>query len=155
MRIRIIDAFTDRPFAGNPAAVCLLDSDAWPDEAWLRRVAIEMNLSETAFAHPLPGGAEADWALRWLTPTVETKLCGHATLATTHALRSDGRLDGAVRYSTLSGVLRATTARSPSTSPPRRSPKRQSRTAWPRHSAPSRKRHSAPGHWATCWPCCR
>jgi len=108
MRIRIIDAFTDRPFAGNPAAVCLLDTDGWPDEAWMRRVAIEMNLSETAFAHPLPAGAEADWALRWLTPTVETKLCGHATLATTHALLSDGRLDGAVRYSTLSGVLIAT-----------------------------------------------
>ena len=108
MRIRIIDAFTDRPFAGNPAAVCLLDSDTWPDEAWMRRVAAEMNLSETAFAHPLPAGAEADWALRWLTPTVETKLCGHATLATTHALLSDGRLDGAVRYSTLSGVLIAT-----------------------------------------------
>ena len=108
MRIRIIDAFTDRPFAGNPAAVCLLDTDDWPDEAWLRRFAMEMNLSETAFAHPLPAGAEADWALRWFTPAVETKLCGHATLATTHALRSDGRLDGAVRYSTLSGVLIAT-----------------------------------------------
>jgi len=105
MRIRIIDAFTDRPFAGNPAAVCLLDGDAWPDEGWMRRVAAEMNLSETAFAHPLPDG---DWALRWFTPTVETRLCGHATLATTHALRSDGRVTGPVRYSTLSGVLIAT-----------------------------------------------
>ena len=53
MRIRIIDAFTDRPFSGNPAAVCLLDADAWPDEAWMQQVAAEMNLSDTAFAHPL------------------------------------------------------------------------------------------------------
>src|SRR5882757_358880 len=107
MRIRIIDAFTDRPFAGNPAAVCLLDGDGWPDEAWMRHVAAEMNLAETAFAHRLPPGGEADWALRWLTPTVETDLCGHATLATTHALHSDGRISGPVRYSTRSGVLTA------------------------------------------------
>ena len=54
MRIRIIDAFTDRPFAGNPAAVCLLeDADTWPDETWMQQVAAEMHLSETAFAHPL------------------------------------------------------------------------------------------------------
>src|SRR5882762_9096665 len=96
MRIRIIDAFTDRPFAGNPAAVCLLDSDTWPDEAWMRRVAIEMNLSETAFAHPLPGGAEAEGALSWFTPPDETTLCGHATLATTPGMRSEVGLDGAV-----------------------------------------------------------
>jgi PhzF family phenazine biosynthesis protein len=105
MRIRIIDAFTDRPFAGNPAAVCLLDGDAWPDEGWMRRVAAEMNLSETAFAHPLPAGAGADWALRWFTPTVETNLCGHATLATAHALHGDGATDGTVRFSSRSGVL--------------------------------------------------
>jgi PhzF family phenazine biosynthesis protein len=106
VRIRIIDAFTERPFAGNPAAVCLLDGSAWPDEAWMRHVAAEMNLSETAFAHPLPSGR--DWALRWFTPTVETNLCGHATLATTHALHGDGRADGPVRYSTRSGILIAT-----------------------------------------------
>jgi PhzF family phenazine biosynthesis protein len=105
MRIRIIDAFTDRPFAGNPAAVCLLDTDAWPDETWMRRVAGEMNLSETAFAHPLYGDPDADWALRWFTPAVETDLCGHATLATTHALHSDGTTSGTVRFSTRSGVL--------------------------------------------------
>jgi PhzF family phenazine biosynthesis protein len=105
MRIRIIDAFTDRPFAGNPAAVCLLDGDAWPDEGWMRRVAAEMNLSETAFAHPLPAGAGADWALRWFTPTVETNLCGHATLATAHALHGDGATDGTVRFGSRSGVL--------------------------------------------------
>ncbi|HKR52570.1 MAG TPA: PhzF family phenazine biosynthesis protein [Pseudonocardiaceae bacterium] len=105
MRIRIIDAFTDRPFAGNPAAVCLLDADAWPDEGWMRQVAAEMNLAETAFAHPLLEGVDADWALRWFTPTVEVDLCGHATLATAHALRSDCRTTGTVRFSSRSGVL--------------------------------------------------
>src|SRR5882757_7756050 len=103
MRIRIIDAFTDRPFAGNPAAVCLLDTHDWPDEAWMRRVAAEMNLSETAFAHPLPAGAEADWALRWFTPVAEENLCGHATLATAHALRSDERIGASVRFGSRSG----------------------------------------------------
>ena len=90
MRIRIIDAFTDRPFGGNPAAVCLLDdADTWPDEAWMQQVAAEMHLSETAFAHPLSDGGEADWALRWFTPEVETNLCGHATLATAYAMYYD------------------------------------------------------------------
>ncbi|MGH3866759.1 MAG: PhzF family phenazine biosynthesis protein [Pseudonocardiaceae bacterium] len=105
MRIRIIDAFTDRPFAGNPAAVCLLDADVWPDEGWMRHVAAEMNLSETAFAYPLPEPADADWALRWFTPTVEVNLCGHATLATAHALHSDRGTPGTVRFSSRSGVL--------------------------------------------------
>jgi PhzF family phenazine biosynthesis protein len=109
MRIRIIDAFTDRPFAGNPAAVCLLDSDSWPDEGWMRQVAAEMNLSETAFAHRLPETADADWALRWFTPTVEVDLCGHATLATAHALCSDDATAGTVRFSSRSGVLITTT----------------------------------------------
>jgi PhzF family phenazine biosynthesis protein len=121
MRIRVIDAFTDRPFAGNPAAVCLLDGDGWPDEGWMRQVAAEMNLSETAFAHRLPAGAEgsdspgvtpsppADWALRWFTPTVEVDLCGHATLATAHALCEDSGEPGTVRFSSRSGVLVATT----------------------------------------------
>ncbi|MFD4953609.1 PhzF family phenazine biosynthesis protein [Streptomyces sp. NPDC058451] len=70
MRIHVVDAFTDRPFAGNPAAVCLLAAGEWPDEAWMRRVAAEMNHSETAFALPLPTPAEADWAIRWFTPLV-------------------------------------------------------------------------------------
>ncbi|MDT7711032.1 MAG: hypothetical protein QOG20_6639 [Pseudonocardiales bacterium] len=108
MRIRIIDAFTDRPFAGNPAGVCLLDE--WPSAAWMQDVAAEMNLAETAFAHPLPAGDDADWALRWFTPAVEVDLCGHATLATTHALHADGLLDGPVRFATRSGVLRADVA---------------------------------------------
>lgn len=65
MRLRIIDAFTDRPFSGNPAGVMLLD--AFPDDQRLQRIAAEVNLSETAFAHPLEPGGEADWALRWFT----------------------------------------------------------------------------------------
>lgn len=107
MRIRIVDAFTDRPFAGNPAGVVLL-ADGFPDDEWLQRVAAEVNLSETAFAHPLPDGADADWALRWCTPTAEVNMCGHATLATAHVLRSTGALAGPVRFRTRSGVLTAT-----------------------------------------------
>ncbi len=109
MRLRVIDAFTERPFAGNPAAVCLLDGPEWPDAAWMQQVAAEMNLAETAFARPADG-AEADWGLRWFTPAVEVRLCGHATLATAHALRADGLLSGRVRFATLSGVLTAEAA---------------------------------------------
>lgn len=104
MRIRVIDAFTDRAFAGNPSAVCLLDTPEWPDEQWMRQVAMEMKHSETAFAYPLPDGAEADWALRWFTPADEVDLCGHATLATAHALRAD-RGAGTIRFTSRSGVL--------------------------------------------------
>ncbi|MER7625602.1 PhzF family phenazine biosynthesis protein [Streptomyces sp. NPDC126503] len=106
MRIRIVDAFTDQPFSGNPAGVLLLES--FPEDDWLRAVAAEVNLSETAFAHPLPAGGEADWALRWFTPTTEVAMCGHATLATAHVLRATGRTDGPVRFATRSGVLGAT-----------------------------------------------
>lgn len=96
-----VDAFTNRPFGGNPAAVCVLP--AGRDEAWMANVALEMNLSETAFLHP-----EADgYRLRWFTPAVEVDLCGHATLATAHALWSEGHLSPAVpvRFYTKSGVL--------------------------------------------------
>ena len=99
-----IDAFADRPFAGNPAAVCFLDGPA--EAAWMQRVAQEMNLSETAFVHQ-----EADgYRLRWFTPVAEVQLCGHATLATAHALWETDRLPrGAVaRFHTLSGLLTAT-----------------------------------------------
>lgn len=109
VRIRIIDAFTDRPFAGNPAAVCLLDAVSWPDERWMQQVATELQLSETAFAHPLPETSGADWALRWFTPTVETNLCGHATLATAHAMYEDRGIAGTVRFSSRSGILIAYT----------------------------------------------
>jgi PhzF family phenazine biosynthesis protein len=106
MRIRIIDAFTESPFAGNPAGVVVLDGDAFPDEGWMQRVATEVNHSETAFLHPLPPGGAADYALRWFTPAVEVALCGHATLATAHVLNRPG----AVRFDTKSGVLIATAA---------------------------------------------
>ncbi|MEU6084942.1 PhzF family phenazine biosynthesis protein [Streptomyces sp. NPDC047108] len=108
MRIRIVDAFTDRPFAGNPAGVLLLDRDGFPDDVWLQRVAAEVNLSETAFAHPLPQGGDADWALRWLTPVSEVNLCGHATLATAHVLHTTGTASGTLRFATRSGLLTAT-----------------------------------------------
>ena len=106
MRIRIVDAFTDRPFAGNPAGVVLLD--AFPDDNWLQNVALEVNHAETAFAHRLPEGGEADWALRWFTPATEVAMCGHATLATAHILHSTGVHEGPVRFATRSGVLIAT-----------------------------------------------
>lgn len=103
MRIRIVDAFTDRPFAGNPAGVMLLD--AFPDDDRLQQVAMEVNHAETAFAHRLPEGGEADWALRWFTPATEVAMCGHATLATAHVLQSTGAHEGPVRFATRSGVL--------------------------------------------------
>ena len=81
-----VDAFTAQPFAGNPAAVCLLDQEA--DAGWMQRVAAEMNLSETAFLRP-EGSGEAGGAafgLRWFTPEAEVALCGHATLASAHVL---------------------------------------------------------------------
>jgi PhzF family phenazine biosynthesis protein len=98
-----VDAFTDRPFAGNPAAVCLLEE---PREAgWMQDVAREMNLSETAFLEPAGDG----FNLRWFTPAVEVSLCGHATLASAHVLWETGLLDPAAtaRFQTLSGLLTA------------------------------------------------
>ncbi|MFF4395403.1 PhzF family phenazine biosynthesis protein [Streptomyces sp. NPDC001480] len=106
MRIRIVDAFTDRPFAGNPAGVLLLD--AFPDDDRLQKVAMEVNHAETAFAHRLPEGGDADWALRWFTPVTEVAMCGHATLATAHVLHTTGAHAGPVRFATRSGVLIAT-----------------------------------------------
>ena len=101
IRILQIDAFTDRPFAGNPAAVCLLDEER--DASWMQAVAAEMNLSETAFVRPLGDGFE----LRWFTPAIEVDLCGHATLASAHALWCEGVLagDSLIRFHTRSGVL--------------------------------------------------
>ncbi|MBF2036281.1 MAG: PhzF family phenazine biosynthesis protein [Leptolyngbyaceae cyanobacterium T60_A2020_046] len=101
-----VDAFSDRPFAGNPAAVCVLPQAA--DPAWMQAVAAEMNLSETAFLHPI----EAGYHLRWFTPTAEVPLCGHATLASAHVLWSEGHLppDQTAQFHTLSGVLTATLA---------------------------------------------
>lgn len=108
MKIRIVDAFTGRPFAGNPAGVVILDSGTFPEADRLQIIASEVNLSETAFAHPLPPGGDADWALRWFTPTTEVDMCGHATLATAHVLHTTGAASGTVRFATRSGVLRST-----------------------------------------------
>lgn len=109
MRLRIVDAFTARPFAGNPAGVVVFDRD-FPDTAWLQQVAAEVNLAETAFLHPLADDPAADWALRWFTPTVEVDLCGHATLASAHVLYGDGRVERAngIRFRTRSGILGVT-----------------------------------------------
>ncbi|HEV3163174.1 MAG TPA: PhzF family phenazine biosynthesis protein [Isosphaeraceae bacterium] len=98
-----VDAFTDRPFAGNPAAVCVLAGPV--DERWMQLVAREMNLSETAFLHPEGDG----FRLRWFTPTIEVDLCGHATLASAHVLWEEGILaTGAqARFQTRSGLLTA------------------------------------------------
>lgn len=85
MPFTIVDAFADQPFTGNPAAVMLLD--AWPDDALLQSIALEHNLSETAFVVPASG--EADYELRWFTPTVEIAMCGHATLASGHVLMGE------------------------------------------------------------------
>lgn len=103
MRMFQVDAFTDRPFRGNPACVCLLDAGR-PD-AWMQSVAAEMNLSETAFVSRQEDG----FGLRWFTPRVEVSLCGHATLASAHILWEVGWLQpwAEARFHTLSGLLTA------------------------------------------------
>ena len=99
----VVDAFTTRAFAGNPAAVCVLGEPA--ADTWMQRVAGEMNLAETAFLYPEQDG----YRLRWFTPTVEVDLCGHATLASAHVLWSEGHWPpGTVaRFYTRSGCLSA------------------------------------------------
>jgi PhzF family phenazine biosynthesis protein len=98
-----VDAFTDRPFAGNSAAVCLLSESM--DDQWMQAVAMEMNLSETAFLL-----READgYRLRWFTPKIEVALCGHATLASAHVLWTEGHVrGGSIGFYTKSGLLTAT-----------------------------------------------
>jgi predicted PhzF superfamily epimerase YddE/YHI9 len=97
-----VDAFADKPFAGNPAAVCILP--AWKDDHWLQGVAGEMNLSETAFLVRRPNHFD----LRWFTPGVEVDLCGHATLASAHVLWQQGHATTEeVHFSTRSGILAA------------------------------------------------
>lgn len=98
-----VDAFTDRPFAGNPAAVCPLDMPR--SDAWMQNVAAEMNLAETAFLLPQEDG----WNLRWFTPLLEVDLCGHATLAAAHILWETGRLapEAQAKFYTRSGLLTA------------------------------------------------
>lgn len=96
-----VDAFTNQPFAGNPAAVCVLPAPQ--EDSWMQNVAQEMNLSETAFLIRQDNG----FNLRWFTPAVEVPLCGHATLASAHVLWSEGHLssDEAAHFHTKSGLL--------------------------------------------------
>ena len=102
-RYFVVDAFTNRPFQGNPAAVVPLDH--WKEDSWLQSVSMEMNLSETAFLVPNSQGFD----LRWFTPTTEVDLCGHATIASSVVLVHLGKLaDGSeVAFSTRSGILGA------------------------------------------------
>ncbi|MFI0484499.1 PhzF family phenazine biosynthesis protein [Actinomadura sp. 9N215] len=120
MRMLVVDAFTDRPFAGNPAGVCLPPGAADPE--WMRRVAAEMKHSETAFVRSVedaaggsggssPRDGAADFELRWFTPVMEVALCGHATMAAAHALYETGVVASGrpIRFRTLkSGVLTVT-----------------------------------------------
>lgn len=103
MKLYQVDAFTDRPFGGNPAAVCLMETTR--EDSWMLKVAQEMNLSETAFCLPLHEG----YNLRWFTPATEVDLCGHATLATAHILWETGLLETgqSARFKTKSGLLTA------------------------------------------------
>jgi len=101
--IHIIDAFAQRPFSGNPAAVCVLEKEA--GDEWMQAVAAEMNLSETAF---LLGRGSGEWSLRWFTPKIEVDLCGHATLAAAHMLWQEMQQPHEVlRFHTRSGLLAA------------------------------------------------
>ena len=101
--LHLIDAFSAEPFAGNPAAVCLLDA-ARP-ESWMQAVAAELNQAETAFLERREDG----FGLRWFTPAAEVDLCGHATLASAHYLWEEGQLGPgeAARFHTRSGLLTA------------------------------------------------
>lgn len=103
LKIFQVDAFTDKPFSGNPAAVCIMPGPR--DERWMKSVASEMNLSETAFLYRQDDG----FNLRWFTPTIEVDLCGHATLASAHILWEEGILgrDEQVCFHTRSGRLNA------------------------------------------------
>jgi predicted PhzF superfamily epimerase YddE/YHI9 len=101
LRFYVVDAFTDRPFRGNPAGVCLLPAPA--DERWMQAVAREMNLPETAFLRPQGD----DYGLRWFSPATEVELCGHATLASAHVLWEEGLYppSKAIGFNTRSGAL--------------------------------------------------
>jgi PhzF family phenazine biosynthesis protein len=103
LTIRQVDAFTRKPFAGNPAAVCVVET--FPEAAFMQSVANEMNLSETAFVRRREDG---EWDLRWFTPKAEVDLCGHATLATAHTLFEQGLVarDATAVFHTRSGPLR-------------------------------------------------
>ena len=111
MKLYQVDAFADRPFVGNPAAVCLLDSK--PRDDWMQSVAMEMNLSETAFV--LDTDDANVFGLRWFTPSTEVDLCGHATLAAAHVLWESGTVEAGdqIRFDTRSGRLGCQRAQEP------------------------------------------
>jgi PhzF family phenazine biosynthesis protein len=96
-----VDAFTTEPFKGNPAGVCILDHE--PSAAWMQNIAMEMNLSETAFVFPGNGCPE----IRFYTPEAEIKLCGHATLSSSHILYETGKINSSeeIRFSSKAGLL--------------------------------------------------
>jgi PhzF family phenazine biosynthesis protein len=101
-RVLVVDAFASAPFTGNPAAVCLPQGDAPPSDAAMQALAGQMNLAETAYPHPVGDG----WRLRWFTPVREVPLCGHATLASAHALWETGLAPNApIVFHTLGGRL--------------------------------------------------
>ena len=100
MKQYIVDAFTSKPFSGNPAAVCVMNS--WPSEESMMKLAMENNLSETAFIVK----EEAGYRLRWFTPGTEVELCGHATLASSYVILNYYEKDSTeVKFNTLSGEL--------------------------------------------------
>src|SRR4051812_43822758 len=105
-KIYTVDAFSERPFRGNPAAVCTTPADEAADDAWMQALAAEMKLSDTAFVRRR---ADGGFDLRWFTPAVEVELCGHATLAAAHVLWESGLLAGnkEAAFHTRSGVLKA------------------------------------------------
>jgi len=103
MKQYIVDAFTPEPFAGNPAAVCIMER--WPSEAWMMKLAMENNLSETAFIVK----EESGYRLRWFTPGTEVELCGHATLASSYVILNHYEpQNDQVIFNTLSGQLTVT-----------------------------------------------
>jgi len=101
-----VDAFTESKFAGNPAGVCLLEKPLAADD--MQSLATELGIAETAFV--VPGATPDAFDLRWFSPQVEIDLCGHATLAAAHALRTSALVDGSgpITFSTRSGLLSAT-----------------------------------------------
>lgn len=105
MRMYQVDAFSDRLFAGNPAAVLVLAE--WLPDPLMRAIAAENNLAETAFVKPRPDGA---WDLRWFTPTCEVEFCGHATLATAHILFTELGVEAGLLFHTRVGALRVSKA---------------------------------------------
>ena len=102
MRYYIVDAFTDRPFGGNPAGVVLLGNDDFPDEGLMLQVAAELRYSETAFVRRL---SATEYHMRYFTPAAEVELCGHATVATFALLHRLGMADGRCLCHTLAGDL--------------------------------------------------